>query len=336
MGKPTGFLEIERHDRKYAPVADRVKDFREFVIPLSEKDTRDQAARCMDCGIPYCHGTGSVAPGTPGCPVNNQIPDFNDLVYNGNWEEAARNLHSTNNFPEFTGRICPAPCEASCTLNIDDNPVTIKTIECAIVDRAWDNGWVKPRSPPSRPARRSPWSAPARPAWPARSSSRAPVTTSMCSRSSQGRRPAALRHSRLQDGKGHHRPPRGADGRRRRDLPHNTPVGGACAGAVEPQDLLKAYDAVALTGGAEARATCRFRAATSTASTSRWNSCRSRTAASATNRSATAKSSQGQARGRDRRRRHRLRLRRHLDPPGREVVTQFEIMPRRPSARTRR
>jgi glutamate synthase (NADPH/NADH) small chain len=144
MGKITGFLEIDRHDRKYAPVPERIKNFREFVIPLSEKDTRDQAARCMNCGIPYCHGTGSVAPGTPGCPVNNQIPDFNDLVYQNNWEEASRNLHSTNNFPEFTGRICPAPCEASCTLNIDDNPVTIKTIECAIVDRAWDNGWVKP------------------------------------------------------------------------------------------------------------------------------------------------------------------------------------------------
>src|ERR1700759_4398363 len=144
MGKITGFLEIDRHDRKYAPVADRLKNYREFVIPLSEKDTRDQAARCMNCGIPYCHGTGSVQPGTPGCPVNNQIPDFNDLVYQGNWEEASRNLHSTNNFPEFTGRICPAPCEASCTLNIDDNPVTIKTIECAIVDRAWDSGWLKP------------------------------------------------------------------------------------------------------------------------------------------------------------------------------------------------
>ena len=144
MGKVTGFLEFERHDRKYAPVAERLKNFQEFVIPLTEKETRDQAARCMNCGIPYCHGTGSVAPGTPGCPVNNQIPDFNDLVYQNNWQEAARNLHSTNNFPEFTGRICPAPCEASCTLNIDDKPVTIKTIECAIVDRAWENGWVKP------------------------------------------------------------------------------------------------------------------------------------------------------------------------------------------------
>src|ERR1041385_4440562 len=149
MGKITGFLEIDRHDRKYAPVADRLKNYREFVIPLSEKDTRDQAARCMNCGIPYCHGTGSAQPGTPGCPVNNQIPDFNDLVYEGNWEEASRNLHSTNNFPEFTGRICPAPCEASCTLNIDDNPVTIKTIECAIVDRGWQEGWIRP-SPPAR------------------------------------------------------------------------------------------------------------------------------------------------------------------------------------------
>jgi glutamate synthase (NADPH/NADH) small chain len=154
MGKVTGFLEIERHDRKYAPVAERVKHFNEFVVPLSEKETRDQAARCMNCGIPYCHGTGSVAPGTPGCPVNNQIPDFNDLVYQNNWQEASRNLHSTNNFPEFTGRICPAPCEASCTLNIDDNPVTIKTIECAIVDRAWESGWVKPEIPELKTGKR--------------------------------------------------------------------------------------------------------------------------------------------------------------------------------------
>jgi glutamate synthase (NADPH/NADH) small chain len=181
MGKITGFLEIDRRDRKYAPVAERVKSYQEFVIPLSEKDTRDQAARCMNCGIPYCHGTGSVAPGTPGCPVNNQIPDFNDLVYAGNWEEASRNLHSTNNFPEFTGRICPAPCEASCTLNIDDNPVTIKTIECAIVDRAWDNGWINPEIPATKTGKKVAviGSGPA-----ARSSWRAPATTCICSRNS--------------------------------------------------------------------------------------------------------------------------------------------------------
>jgi glutamate synthase (NADPH/NADH) small chain len=144
MGKVTGFLEFERHDRVYEPVAERVKTYKEFVVPLSEQDLRDQAARCMNCGIPYCHGTGSVQPGTPGCPVNNQIPDWNDLVYNGNWDEAARNLHSTNNFPEITGRICPAPCEASCTLNLDDNPVTIKSIECEIADRSLKNGGAKP------------------------------------------------------------------------------------------------------------------------------------------------------------------------------------------------
>lgn len=135
MGKVTGFLEIDRHDRKYKPAADRVRNFNEFVIPLSDSETKKQAARCMDCGIPFCHN---------GCPVNNQIPDWNDLVYTGNWEEAASNLHSTNNFPEFTGRICPAPCEASCTLNITDEPVTIKTVECAIVDKAWQNGWIRP------------------------------------------------------------------------------------------------------------------------------------------------------------------------------------------------
>ena len=135
MGKVTGFLEIDRHDRKYKPAADRIRNFKEFVIPLGDTETKNQAARCMDCGIPFCH---------TGCPVNNQIPDWNDLVYLGNWEQASANLHSTNNFPEFTGRICPAPCEASCTLNITDESVTIKTIECAIVDKAWQNGWIKP------------------------------------------------------------------------------------------------------------------------------------------------------------------------------------------------
>jgi glutamate synthase (NADPH/NADH) small chain len=138
VGKITGFLEIDRQDRKYLPASDRIRNYKEFVIPLGEKAVRDQAARCMDCGIPYCHN---------GCPVNNQIPDWNDLVYRDDWEEACRNLHSTNNFPEFTGRICPAPCEASCTLNLTESPVTIKTIECAIVDRGWAEGWLKPETP---------------------------------------------------------------------------------------------------------------------------------------------------------------------------------------------
>src|SRR5882724_7195488 len=138
MGKITGFLEYEREDRHYEPVEERIKHWREFVRPLPEEENQKQAARCMDCGVPYCH---------TGCPVNNQIPDWNDLVYRGDWEQAALNLHSTNNFPEFTGRVCPAPCEASCTLNLFDTPVTIKTIECAIIDRAWENGWVQPEPP---------------------------------------------------------------------------------------------------------------------------------------------------------------------------------------------
>jgi glutamate synthase (NADPH/NADH) small chain len=146
VGKITGFLEYEREDRDYEAVAERVRHWREFVLPLPEQDYVTQAARCMNCGVPYCMGTGALTPGTPGCPVNNQIPDWNDLVYQGNWDEAARNLHSTNNFPEVTGRVCPAPCEASCTLNIDENPVTIKSIECAIADRAIAAG-LKPEPP---------------------------------------------------------------------------------------------------------------------------------------------------------------------------------------------
>jgi glutamate synthase (NADPH/NADH) small chain len=135
MGKPTGFKEFERKDRGYAPAEDRVKHYEEFVVSLSDNELTEQGARCMDCGIPFCHN---------GCPVNNIIPDFNDLVYQSDYESAINVLHSTNNFPEFTGRICPAPCQESCTLNITDEPVTIKTIECAIIDKAWENGWVKP------------------------------------------------------------------------------------------------------------------------------------------------------------------------------------------------
>jgi glutamate synthase (NADPH/NADH) small chain len=136
MGKPTGFLEFERLDRAYAPVADRVTNYEEFVIPLNDGELSRQGGRCMDCGIPFCH---------EGCPVNNIIPDWNDLVYRGDFEEAAKLLHTTNNFPEVTGRICPAPCQESCTLNLQDEPVTIKTIECAIADRAWEENWVKPQ-----------------------------------------------------------------------------------------------------------------------------------------------------------------------------------------------
>ncbi len=139
MGKPTGFLEIERRERGYEPVGERLKTWKEFIHPLPGPEIRAQASRCMSCGIPFCH---------QGCPVNNQIPDFNELVYRDQWRDALDNLQSTNNFPEFTGRICPAPCEASCTLNIPDSPVTIKSIECQIVDRGWDEGWITPEPSP--------------------------------------------------------------------------------------------------------------------------------------------------------------------------------------------
>jgi glutamate synthase (NADPH/NADH) small chain len=136
MGKVTGFMEYERLEEGYAPVAQRVKNYKEFVIGLNDEQAKVQGARCMDCGTPFCNS---------GCPVNNIIPDFNDLVYQGDWKNAIEVLHSTNNFPDFTGRVCPAPCEAACTLNINDDAVGIKSIEHAIIDKAWEQGWVKPQ-----------------------------------------------------------------------------------------------------------------------------------------------------------------------------------------------
>jgi glutamate synthase (NADPH) small chain len=136
MGKTTGFIDYQRLEEGYAPVKERVKNYKEFIIPLKAEQAKIQGARCMDCGIPFC---------TSGCPVNNIIPDFNDLVYRGDWQNAIHVLHSTNNFPEFTGRICPAPCEAACTLNINNDAVGIKSIEHAIIERAWAEGWVSPR-----------------------------------------------------------------------------------------------------------------------------------------------------------------------------------------------
>jgi glutamate synthase (NADPH) small chain len=135
MGKITGFLEIERVAEQYAPPFERKKHYKEFVLRLTDDEAKKQGARCMDCGIPFCHN---------GCPVNNIIPDWNDLVYKGNWKEALETLHSTNNFPEFTGRICPAPCESACTLNINHDAVGIKSIEHFIIDKGWENGWVVP------------------------------------------------------------------------------------------------------------------------------------------------------------------------------------------------
>lgn len=139
MGKITGFLEVERRGRDSAPARERVGNWAEFVAAPKPEEAGRQASRCMDCGIPFCHS---------GCPVNNLIPDWNDLVYKDDWRAALERLHATNNFPEFTGRVCPAPCEAACTLNISDAPVTIKSIECEIVDRGWREGWIRPQCAP--------------------------------------------------------------------------------------------------------------------------------------------------------------------------------------------
>lgn len=141
MGKETGFLELDRRERDYLDPQERLKNYREFIIQPDDSTLAGQASRCMNCGIPYCHN---------GCPVNNLIPDWNHLVYEADWKRALAMLHSTNNFPEFTGRICPAPCEAACTLNIIDQPVTIKSIECAIIDRGWKEGWVAPQVPETK------------------------------------------------------------------------------------------------------------------------------------------------------------------------------------------
>jgi glutamate synthase (NADPH/NADH) small chain len=145
MGKVTGFMEYERIEEGYAPVPQRLKNYKEFVIGLKTDEAKTQAARCMDCGVPFCNN---------GCLVNNVIPDFNDLVYTNQWKQAATVLHSTNNFPEFTGRICPAPCEAACTLNFNDDPVGIKSIEHAIADRAWAEGWIQPQVPAQKTGKR--------------------------------------------------------------------------------------------------------------------------------------------------------------------------------------
>ena len=141
MGKATGFLELDRTDRTYADPKERLSHYREFVIPMSEDAIRGQASRCMNCGIPFCHN---------GCPLGNLIPEWNDLVYKGKWRDALARLHKTNNFPEFTGRVCPAPCEGSCVLGVIEPPVTIKSIECSIIDKGFAEGWVTPQPPARR------------------------------------------------------------------------------------------------------------------------------------------------------------------------------------------
>jgi glutamate synthase (NADPH/NADH) small chain len=178
MGKPTGFKEFTRETPKKRPVDLRVLDWDEIYLQLPEEKLKKQGARCMDCGIPFCNN---------GCPLGNLIPDWNDLVYRGKWREAHEALGKTNNFPEWTGRICPAPCEEACVLSINDKPVTIKTIEQAISDRAWAEGWVQPIVPPVRTGKKSPSSAAAPRGWPRPSSSTRPGTGRRFTSATNGR-----------------------------------------------------------------------------------------------------------------------------------------------------
>jgi len=154
MGKPTGFIEYLRELPLDRSAVARINDYNEFHLHMEEKNLKEQGARCMDCGVPFCHNGSLISGMASGCPINNLIPEWNDLVYRGLWHEALNRLHKTNNFPEFTGRVCPAPCEGSCVLGINNPPVTIKNIECTIIDKGWEQGWVKPEPPLKRTGKR--------------------------------------------------------------------------------------------------------------------------------------------------------------------------------------
>ena len=287
MGKVTGFLEFEREDRDYAAGRGAHQALAR-IRPAAAGEGNPRPGRALH-GLRHSllprHRLGCTGAPT-GCPVNNQIPDWNDLVYRGNWEEAARNLHSTNNFPEFTGRVCPAPCEASCTLNIDDNPVTIKTIECAIADRACEQGWVKPEPPPRKTGKKVAVVGSGPAGWPARSSSRAPATTCTSTRSTP--RPAACCATAFPTSRWRsiHVDRRVAQMEAEGVTFHY----GAHVGVNVPAEKL--LDGLRRGGARPAaprsRAICRSRAASSTASISPWISCRSRTGASAASRTATS------------------------------------------------
>ena len=210
MGKPTGFIEFPRELPDRRPVGERVHDYLEVYNPFPDDKLKAQGARCMDCGIPFCH---------QGCPLGNLIPDWNDLVYRDQWRMAIDRLHATNNFPEFTGKLCPAPCEASCVLGINSDPVTIKQIEASIIDKAWDEGWVVPQPPRLKSGK----TVARRRLWPGRTG----LCTATGPRGTRGDRlracrsdwrSAPLRNSRLQDGEAAPRPAAPADGGRGRRL----------------------------------------------------------------------------------------------------------------------
>ena len=318
MGELGGFLKIDRVTDGPGRARRGRADYREFLVQRRDEELREQGARCMDCGVPFCHN---------GCPLGNLIPDWNDLVYRDRWQRRDRQLHATNNFPEFTGRLCPAPCEAACVLEISEgDAVTIKQIENAIIDRAWDEGWVVPAAAArARPAAASPSSAPARRAWPPRSSCAARATaSSLFERDEAAGGLVRFGVPGLQDRE---------DGRRAPRASSSSPRASSCAAASTSASTSPATSCAPSSTRScwrparACRATCRSRAASSTASTSRWTTSTCATAGSrrssarADRRRARARRDhrRGQARRRHRRRRHRRRLRRQLDPRGRAV-----------------
>ena len=252
MGKITGFMEFERLEEGYLPVQDRLKNYKEFVITLDDQQAKKQAARCMDCGTPFCNS---------GCPVNNIIPDFNDLVFQQDWKRALDTLHSTNNFPEFTGRICPAPCEAACTLNVNDDPVGIKSIEHAIIDRGWKEGWVTPQ-PPSHKTGKTVAVVGSGPAGLAAAQQLARVGHDVTVFEKNDRVGGLLRYGipdfKMEkshiDRRVEQMQAEGVTfkcGVLVADLPADTKVTNWAKQTVSPQELLASFDAVILTGGAE-------------------------------------------------------------------------------------
>ncbi|MEN9772168.1 MAG: hypothetical protein RJA58_811 [Pseudomonadota bacterium] len=252
MGKITGFMEFERQEEGYLPVQDRLKNYKEFVITLDDKQAKTQAARCMDCGTPFCNN---------GCPVNNIIPDFNDLVFQQDWKRALDTLHSTNNFPEFTGRICPAPCEAACTLNVNDDPVGIKSIEHAIIDRGWKEGWVLPQ-PPKQKTGKKVAVVGSGPAGMAAAQQLARVGHEVTVFEKNDRVGGLLRYGipdfKMEkshiDRRVEQMQAEGVTfkcGVLVADLPSDTKVTNWAKETVSPESLLKSFDAVILTGGAE-------------------------------------------------------------------------------------
>ena len=241
MGKVTGFLEYPREAPPRRPIAERVNDWFEVYQDLPDAKAQQQAARCMDCGLPFCH---------TGCPLGNLIPDWNDLVWKGRWKEAIRDLHATNNFPEFTGRICPAPCETACVLGISEPPVTIKTIEQSIVDRAFAEGWIQPEPPLQRTGKEGrdcPGSGPASLAA-AQQLNRAGHSVTVLEKQDRLGGLLALRHPRFQDGEARHRsPPASVAGGRHR-VPHQRE---RRLRRVTGDELRKHFDAILLATGAE-------------------------------------------------------------------------------------